>query len=47
MLAEIFMLRSETAIRQNLAARSSADGRFVPVKLPIVNQQPSPTKKAA
>ena len=37
MLVEIFMLRSETAIRQNLGGlfNSSADGRFVPIKLPI------------
>ena len=45
MLAEIFMLRSETAIRK---ARSRGDRRFVPIKLPIsriYNPQPSSTKK--
>jgi len=43
MLAEIFMLRSEAAIRKDLDARSrsSTDERFVPIKLP--NPQPSPT----
>ena len=42
MLAEIFMLRSEAAIRKDLDARScsSADERFVPIKLP--NPQPTP-----
>ena len=38
MLAEIFMLRSETAFREKNAgagAYSSSDSRFVPIKLPI------------
>jgi hypothetical protein len=46
MLAEIFMLRSETAIRKARSC-SSGDGRFVPIKLPIsriYNPQPSSTK---
>jgi hypothetical protein len=46
MLAEIFMLRSETAFR-NARSRSSGDRRFVPIKLPvnrIYNPQPSSTK---
>ena len=36
MLAEIFMVRSEAAIRKDLDARScsSADERFVPIKPP-------------
>jgi hypothetical protein len=49
MLAEIFMLRSETAFRKNVDARScsSGDRRFVPIKLPIsriYNPQPWSTK---
>jgi hypothetical protein len=40
MLAEIFMLRLETAFRKNVDAPwcSSGDKRFAPVKLPISHQ---------
>jgi len=46
MLAEIFMLRLETASRNVGAPPSSGDRRFVPIKLPINRTENPSTKRA-